>query len=323
MKSLITLLLLFTILWADQGEADLIAVKKELIAKGLSAKRVETIFNSDLANVKETLAVEKIRNIKNIKKHRKAEKKANDDFLLKSTLIKKHLKKYKKVYDKVEKDFQINREIVAAILQKETALGAYKSYKHNSLSVYTSMIKGLQVRDETGRAKIRLERFVKFAKDNLIALITFYELNGKDVLKADLRSSYAGAVGIPQFSPMHFDMMHVYHEKDPLSLHYMPTAIYSTANLLKNRFGWNKRLSFARIRHLDKVIKRWHEFHTGSENFVYEKNLDGITVPTFMNSCSYDKEVAYVAEYIKVLKRYNFSTNYALGILQIAKASRD
>lgn len=307
----------------DKSADPIEKVKKILYDKGISKTRVEEIFLSKQACQVETKAVSIISNIKNIKKHRKAEKKANNKLLLKSTLIKRHLKKYKKIYDKVEKDFNINREIIAAILQKETALGSFTTYKHNALSVYISLLKGLEPEKEKGRAKVRLERFLKFAHDNLVALISFYELKGNDVLKADLRSSYAGAMGIPQFSPMHFDMIKSPTAKQTYDLHDMPTAIYSTANLLKNRFEWKHKLQYHRIKHLDAIIKRWRAFDKGKENFVYEKNLDGILVPTFVNSCKYDKDVKYVASYVKVLKRYNFSTAYALGILQIAKASRD
>ena len=323
-----TFLLTFTLFTLTHASIEITAdpitkVKKALCDKGVSPSRVEEIFQSKQALAVEKKAVRIISDITNIKKHRKAEKKANNQMLLKSTLIKKHLKKYKSVYDKVEKDFKVNREIVAAILQKETALGSFKSYKHNALSVFISMLKGLKPHKESGRAQVRLERFKKFAYDNLIALICFYELRGEDVLKADLRSSYAGAIGIPQFSPMHFDMIKSPTNEENMDLHDMPTAIYSTANLLKNRFHWKKKLKYHKIKHLDAIINRWREFDTGVENFVYETNLEGILVPTFVNSCKYDKDVRYVASYIKVLKRYNFSTAYALGILQIAKASRD
>lgn len=323
-KSILMTVSFFTLVQASIKQEDPIAkVKQILLDKGLTNKRVTEIFQSKQACAVETKAVKIISDIKNIKKHRKYEKKANKQMLLKSALIKKHLKRYKSLYDKVEKDFKVNREIIAAILQKETALGSFKAYKHNALSVYISLLKGLKPSLESGRAKIRLERFMKFAEDNLVALISFYELKGDDVLKADLRSSYAGAIGIPQFSPMHFDMIKSPDDTESFDLHDMSTAIYSTANLLKNRFGWKKKLKYHRIRHLDSVIKRWNEFDSGIENFVYEKNLDGILVPTFVNSCKYDKDVKYVASYIKILKRYNFSTSYALGILQIAKASRD
>ena len=324
-KTILITLSLFTLVHGSiEKDYDPIEkVKKILLDKGLTHKRVTEIFESKQAKAVERKAVKIISNIKNIKKHRKLEKRANKQMLLKSALIKKHLKKYKSVYDKVEKDFSVNREIIAAILQKETALGSFKAYKHNALSVYISLLKGLDPSKEIGRAKIRLKRFMKFAHDNLVALISFYELRGDDVLKADLRSSYAGAVGIPQFAPMHFDMIKSPHNQKKLDLHDMPTAIYSTANLLKNRFDWKKKLKYTKIKDLDKVIQRWNAFDKGRENFVYEKNLDGIRVPTFVNSCKYDKDVKYVASYVKVLKRYNFSTAYALGILQIAKASRD
>ena len=326
MKFFTKFLLLFVLLYANslgsQGKNRIERVKAILLEKGVSPQRLQVIFSSEFALKEEHKAINIITNIKNIKKHRKAESAANDKMLLKTALLKKHIKKYRKVYDKAEKDFGVNREIIAAILQKETALGAYKNYKHHALSVYVSMLKGLDPQAETGRAKVRLERFVKFAHDNLVMLISFFELQGLDVLKEDLRSSYAGAVGIPQFSPMHFDMILSPDKKAHFDLHDMPTAIYSTANLLKNRFGWKRKIQFRRLKHLDTVIKKWKKFNTGTQNFVYETNLEGISVPTFINSFQYDKEVHYVADYIKVLKRYNFSTNYALGILLIAKASR-
>jgi membrane-bound lytic murein transglycosylase B len=284
---------------------------------------VEKIFSSKQALHKETKALNIISNIKNIKKHRKSEQKANKKMLLKKALLKKHLKKYQSTYDKVEKKFGVNREVVAAILQKETALGAFKAYKHNALSVFISLLKGLQPHKYSGRQKVRLQRFVRFAHNNLVALISFYELQGKDVLKADLRSSYAGAIGIPQFSPMHFDMIISPNGDAAYNLHDMPTAIYSTANLLKNRFQWDAKLKYYRLKGLKDVIEQWREFDDGTKNFVYKKNLDGIKVDTFAANYKDDKKVQYVGNYVRVLKRYNFSTAYALGILQIAKAVRE
>ena len=298
------------------------ALTLRLIKAGVEKERIQLLFNSPKARAIDEKAVAQIANISKIKAHRDAERKANEALMLKTALVKKHLQTYKKVYDQVEKEFGVNREIIAAILQKETALGAYTNYKHDAFTALVGMLDRLTLPEKpSARVKKRHKRLLKMAEDNLFALIVHYEKLGIDLSQAHVPSSYAGAVGIPQFMPMHFDMIAAPSAQDPLDLFHMPTAIYSTAKLLKKRFGWNKMVDFSAITKLETIKEQWYAFDDGKANFVYEKNLDGAKVPTFVKANADDPEIVLVGSIIKVLMRYNFSTPYALGILEIAKRS--
>lgn len=321
------LLFLFSMMLcvADTKHPDrLEKVKKDLLDQGMTLERISAIFESSKAKEVDLKAVKLISDMSRIKKHRKAEKSANASLLLKSALLKKHLKKYECFYDQVEEDFSVNREIVAAILQKETALGAFKNYKYDAFVVLINMLDRLELIDNpTPRHISRHKRLVEFAHNNLVALILHYEKIGLDVTKVSLPSSYAGAMGIPQFTPQHFDMIEAPKGEKLCDISFMPTAIYSTANLLKNRFEWKDMLDFSKLGRLDEIISMWYDFDKGQANFVYDKNLDGIMVPNFVKTYEEDKDIAYVGEVVKVLMRYNFSTAYALGIIKIAKKSHE
>ena len=325
MRLFLLLLLSMLLATAETKHPDrLELVKKDLLDQGISIARIETIFASSKAKEIDLKAVKLISDMSRIKKHRKAEKTANASLLLKSALLKKHLKKYECFYDQVEEDFAVNREIVAAILQKETALGAFKNYKYDAFVVLLNMLDRLElVENPTPRHISRHKRLVQFAHNNLVALILHYEKLGKDVTQIELPSSYAGAMGIPQFTPQHFDMIQAPEGEKLCDISFMPTAIYSTANLLKNRFGWKDLVDFSKLGRLDEIIEKWYDFDKGQANFVYDKNLDGIMVPNFVKTHEADKDIAYVGDVVKVLMRYNFSTAYALGIIKIAKKSHE
>lgn len=299
-------------------------VSEVLKAKGIDPLRIKALFASKKAHWHDKKSFAMIADRSKIKAHRKAEQRANQQILLKEALLKRHLKKYKKVYDQVEARYRVNREIIAAILQKETALGAFKAYKYDAFSVLCAMLDRLSLPKFPKRWQLRrFHRLKKFAEDNLVALILYYENEGVDILKTKIRSSYAGAIGIPQFTPQHFDLIVTAPGEHNRSLHYMPTAIFSTANLLTKRFGWHKMINFEKIKSLDTVIAAWYRFDKGDANFIYEKNLDGMVVPNFVKSHPKDKQIRYAGEIVRVLKRYNFSTAYALGILQIALESHE
>ena len=300
------------------------ALKEELVKEGLDRVYLERLFSSTKAHWRDKKSFKLIADRKAIKKHRKAEQEANKKFLLKKALLKQHLKKYKKIYDAVEERYGVNREIIAAILQKETALGAFKSYKYDAFSVLCAMLDrlNLSIHPKPWQRK-RFNRLKDFAYKNLKALILYAHKKGINLLKTSMPSSYAGAVGIAQFTPQHFDLIVTAPGDKNASLHHMPTAIFSTANLLVKRFGWKEAVDFKKLKNLPKVIRAWYRFDKGDANFVYEKNLDGMRVPNFVKSYDKNESIVYTAKFVKVLKRYNFSTAYALGILQIALAAHE
>jgi membrane-bound lytic murein transglycosylase B len=75
-----------------------------------------------------------------------------------------HLKKYKEVYDYSEKKYGVNREIIAAILMKETKLGKIKP-THDAFIVFNTMV--VRTDPKTKREKWLL----KMGKTNMSSII--------------------------------------------------------------------------------------------------------------------------------------------------------
>ncbi len=94
--------------------------------------------------------------------------------------------RYKGALDKIENDSGVDRNALLAIWGRETALGSYK-LPHDALRVLTTLA-------YVGRRKDY------FRKEMLAAL----QMLQSGVARADMKSSWAGAVGLTQFMPTEF-----------------------------------------------------------------------------------------------------------------------
>ena len=102
---------------------------------------------------------------RHIKTHKKNEKKANNVLVKQVPKMVTNLKEYKKVYDKAEKKYGVNREIIAAILLKETKLGRIKP-THDAFIVFNTLV--VRTNPKTAREKWIL----KMGKTNMASIIT-------------------------------------------------------------------------------------------------------------------------------------------------------
>jgi membrane-bound lytic murein transglycosylase B len=163
----------------------------------------------------------------------------------------------------------------------------------------------------------REEWLLKMGKSNMASIIKYCYKKNLIPEQCNLPSSYAGAVGIPQFMPDSFIYARGYKNEVP-DLTKMEDAIVSIAHFLHAKASFDTLIDWTQIPHMPEIESAWYEYEFVHENasFVYEKSEKQGT--TFMCFTCYDKELAYLREYAKKIQRYNNSSNYVVGILRLA-----
>ena len=244
-----------------------------------------------------------------IQHHKTQEKKANNVLVKFVPKMVAHLKEYKDVYDYVEREYGVNREIVAAILLKETKLGKIKP-THDAFIVFNTMV--VRTKGETPREQWLL----KMGKTNMATIIEYCYKNGIKPEQCNLPSSYAGAVGIPQFMPNSFVYAKSYKNK-VADLTKMEDAIVSAANFLHKKADFSTLIKWDEMPNIPQVEQEWYEYEFTNKDtsFVYEKSKTGKTYNCFTKE---KPELAYVREYARKIMRYNNSSNYAVGVMSLA-----
>ncbi|MDA7818323.1 lytic murein transglycosylase [Sulfurimonas sp.] len=247
---------------------------------------------------------------KYIKSHRKNEKKANNVLVKHVPRIIAHLKKYKEVYDYTEKKFGVNREIIAAILTKETNLGKIQP-KHDAFLVFNTLVR--RVKPDTKRNKWLLN----MGKTNMVSIISHCYKKGVEPEECNLPSSYAGAVGIPQFMPNSFVYTQSYKGK-VADLTKMEDAIVSASKFLHQKAKFSELIEWDLMPDVVKIEAQWYDYEFDNDNasFVYaESKRSGKKYDCF--TCG-KVELVYMKSYAKKIMRYNNSSNYAVGVLRLA-----
>jgi len=244
-----------------------------------------------------------------IKYHREKEKKANNVLLGYVPKMVANLKEYKKVYDAAEKKYGVNREIIAAILLKETKLGRIKP-THDAFIVFNTIL------TRTNPKSLREKWLHKMSKTNIAAIIEHCYKKGVKPKECTLPSSYAGAVGIPQFMPNSFVYADSYKNK-VADLNTMEDAIMSVAKFLHKKAGFDTLMDFSKIKNIAKIENAWYDFAYKYDNasFVYEKSKNNKKYKCFTKN---RPDLAYLREYVKKIMRYNNSSNYAIGVIRLA-----
>lgn len=247
---------------------------------------------------------------KHIKTHKKNEKKANNTLLKFIPEVVEHLNRYSEVYDYTEERFGVNREIVAAILLKETKLGKIVP-KHDAFIVFNTLV--VRTKPNSQREKWLLN----MGKTNMVSIITYcYK---KEILpdECNLPSSYAGAIGIPQFMPESFIFTQGY-ESEIADLSKMEDAIVSASKFLHLKADFKELIEWDKIPDIAKIESEWYDFEFENEDasLVNAKNKNG---DKEYKCFTCDKEeLEYLREYTKKILRYNNSSNYAIGVMRLA-----
>jgi membrane-bound lytic murein transglycosylase B len=245
-----------------------------------------------------------------IKTHRANEKKANNVLVKYVPKIVSHVKKYKHVYDAVEKKYGVNREIIASILMKETKIGKIKP-SFDAFEVFNTLV--LKVEPKTKRDKWLLS----MGKSNLVDIIIYCYKKGYKPDECLLLSSYAGAVGIPQFMPSSFIYIDSY--KDEVGdLTKMEDAIMSAGKFLHKKAGYSELINWDEMPPLPKVEAAWYEyeFKNDDASFVYSQSKR--TGKKYQCFACDKPELEYLRSYAKMIMRYNNSSNYAIGVVRLA-----
>ena len=248
---------------------------------------------------------------RHIKTHKKNEKKANNVLVKQVPKMVTNLKEYKKVYDKAEKKYGVNREIIAAILLKEKKLGRIKPTQ-DAFIVFNTMV--VRTDPKTAREKWIL----KMGKTNMASIITHCYKKGVEPEQCNLPSSYAGAIGIPQFMPNSFIYVESYDEK-AVDLTKMQDAIMSAAKFLHKKAKFDALIDWDKMPDIPEIESQWYDYEYKHKyencSFVYEKSKHGKVYKCFTAG---KDDLKYLREYTKKIMRYNNSSNYAVGVMRLA-----
>lgn len=287
-----------------------------LLVGGMQPERIIEIFISERAKQIDKTAV-KIMSRRVVGKPSVRTKRKTSAVAKK---LKKHLDSYSEYYDYIENSFGVNSEIAAAILYKETRLGKFKNWKHDAFTVLNSLLSFLAMPDESEeRKRVRIERIIATVQNSLAGLLLYCDKYHIDITEKTFPSSFAGAVGFPQFMPMYMDYVISIDNEIP-DLNYMPDAIISIGNLLKNKFAWPGFIDFNRLENIDEIIAKYVEFDKKERgvSFCMSVNLDGYPLRSFADEFNTIPNIDYVSMFARSLMNYNYSSDYVLDVLQFA-----
>lgn len=241
--------------------------------------------------------------------HHANEKRANNALVAFVPEIVLNLERYRPVYDEAEKRYGVNREVIAAILAKETRLGRI-GFDHDAFTVFNTLLRELPA------DTVRNKSLVAMAERNIVSLMRFCFENGIAPAQCRFPSSYAGAVGIPQFMPQNFSLVES-AGKGRGDLAKMEDAILSTARFLHDNAGFDTPIDWKKMPDMATVEQAWYDFDyvTPNASFAHERGRNGRTYRCY--ACG-RAELAYAAGYVKKIMRYNNSSHYAVGVLRLA-----
>lgn len=285
------------------------AVCRQAVQKGVSMQYV----NEFLLSAKTRQLDEKSFNLfapQKIPQHHANEKRANNALLPLVPKIVKHLETYRKVYDLAEKKYGVSREIIAAILAKETRLGTVRP-THDAFEVFNTLL----VKQKSDSPRDR--RLIHMARTNMIAIIRYCYKQNIRPEACNFPSSYAGAVGIPQFMPQNFHHIEGY-ENVRGDLTKMEDAILSTARFLNRRAGFTTPIQWRKMPDIAKIETRWYAFDAAHTNASFAYSRSTKTGKTYRCFACGKPNLQDLARYVKRLMRYNNSSNYAIGVMRLA-----
>ena len=284
---------------------------KKVVKKGVSYDYANRFLLSYFKTQKYDEISWKYLKPKYIKYHKQREKKANNVLVNRIPQMVENLKKHKEAYHYAEAKYGVNKEVIAAILLKETNLGKIQP-QHDAFIVFNTIVTRLpQPKDK------REKWLLNMGKTNMATIIEYCYKEKLSPQQCNLPSSYAGAVGIPQFMPNSFTYAESYKNGIP-DLTNMDDAIVSVAKFLHKKAGFDTLIDWDKLQSVEKVEQAWYqyEFDNNNTSFVYEKSLK--TGKEYTCFTKNKPELDYLKEYMKKVMRYNNSSNYAIGVIRLA-----
>lgn len=281
MRIIFILTLLISSLFSDEFKS----IKEKLIENGVQTNYVNTVFN--------------LPEIKGFTKYTDIYLKekifvSNED--KNTSVISDHLKQYKSVYDLAEKKYKINREIVAALLLKETKLGSV-DLNYNPISIHAKTLR---------ESKSKKKR--KNAEDAIYNIVLHgYNLNFSLNDFRELRSNKDGAIGFPQFTSNSLKFAVSLSGEAP-NLNSVEDAILSVANYGHIIMEWDKLLDWNKVQNITAIKASWNK----------HKNDNGwITLASTNYNDSFIQDPILKKYALKIYK-YNKSSEYVLSVLDTA-----
>ena len=219
-------------------------------------------------------------------------------------------KKYRKTLARAERRYGVPQEIIVALIGVETLYGK-QTGNFRTIDALTTLAFDYPRRADFFRDE--LENYLLLAREQQLDLL-------------NVRGSYAGALGIPQFMPSSYRKYAVdfngNHRKDLMN--EAPDAIGSVGNYLKN-YGWIKggniavRADVARAQDQNDASHRLDEW---AKEGVTPRTSVKLDEPARLLSYTIGdgKEFWLGFNNFDVITRYNNSDYYAMSVFQLAVA---
>lgn len=182
----------------------------------------------------------------------KESKRSYDDFLSPYSihLAKKFSSRWRTILKRASNKFDVDREVLIAILLVETGLGQVLG-NYPVISIFSSiLVENHNQKTGTGISPAameyddyrirRLRTKAEWAQKEIVAFLKIIQETRHNPFQ--IRGSFAGAFGIPQFLPSSYLKWGYDSDKNgSVNLYLIPDAVYSVANYLKAH-GWKKGL---------------------------------------------------------------------------------
>ncbi len=218
---------------------------------------------------------------------------------------------YRNTLRRAERTYGVPQEIIVAVIGVET--------------IYGKNTGGYRVIDALTTLAFDYPRRAVFFRQELENYLLLAHEQQFNLL--EIKGSYAGAMGIPQFMPSSYRNHAVdfnnNHKTD--LLHEKTDSIGSVANYLKN-YGWIEKEPVALIAQVDaeaelgnlKTQRTLAEWATASAVPSVPTNLD---LPSRLVDYTLDtgKEYWFAFNNFEVITRYNNSDYYAMAVFQLAE----
>ncbi len=220
--------------------------------------------------------------------------------------------KYEATLKRAEKQYGVPQEYIVAIIGVETLYGR-NAGKFRTLDALTTLAFDYPKREEFFRSE--LEQYLLLVREQDFNLLS-------------IQSSYAGALGIPQFMPSNYRKyaLDFNGNRKVDILHEPEDAIGSVANYFKH-YGWRAgepvalQAKVADEKKLDVLTEARPTFAWKADVGVTPMEAsEAILPPSWLLDLTFDsgKEYWLVFENFDVIMRYNISTYYAMTVHQLA-----
>jgi membrane-bound lytic murein transglycosylase B len=234
-----------------------------------------------------------------------------------------YLREHLGLLQKVEHEFGVQKEVICGILGIETKFGQPGLEKYRAFDILN-----------TGYALY--SRREAFYRDELISFLLLCREEGRDPLA--LRSSYAGAMGVPQFMPSSLQKYALDYDGDGKRNLWdsHPDIFASVANYLKT-FGWTwggrthlpARITRDRTETqtlLGRGVRHTVSVEEASQSGVQVEGAipqtEQVAFASYQPEAGVSRLLALFGNF-RALLGYNFSVNYALTVTALSSHLAD